>query len=518
MNSMHSKILWIDDEIDLLKPHILFLNEKGYEVTISTSGKEGLDLINDKNFDLILIDQFMPGYDGIETSVNIKAANPSIPIIMITKSEEEWLIDEAIYKKIDRLLIKPINPNQVFAACKQVLEGSHIISEKSKTEYLSQFQKIDDLSNQATSVDDWWKIYSKLVKWQIDFDNQKEESLVQILKQQFNSINKMFSEFIVSNYSKWLASDQRPILSCDIFSKKIKPLLEDEKKTCLVVMDAMRLDQFIELEKIFSEDFTVKMEPSFSLIPSATPFSRNAIFSGLFPDEMCRIYPEQKKSMIEQGGSLNNFEKEFLVDQMDRNGFLEKKMHYHKIWIADEGNKFLSKINNYTNYDLLAIVINFVDQLAHRRSESDVLKEMVPDESGYRKAVRDWYNKSWIKSVLRELSLKGYSVIMTSGHGSVMVNESVSVAADKSTSDGIRYKYGTNINTLDKKALDIRNLDTYKLPELGIRTNYLIAKDNSYFVYPNEERKYRKMLEKSFQHGGISIEEMFIPILTMKPK
>ena len=191
MSSMNSKILWIDDEIDFLKPHILFLNEKGYEVTISTSGKEGLDLINDKNFDLILIDQFMPGYDGIETSVNIKAANPSIPIIMITKSEEEWLIDEAIYKKIDRLLIKPINPNQVFAACKQVLEGSHIISEKSKTEYLSQFQKIDDLSNQASSVDDWWKIYSKLVKWQINFDNQKEESLVQILKQQFNSINKI---------------------------------------------------------------------------------------------------------------------------------------------------------------------------------------------------------------------------------------------------------------------------------------------------------------------------------------
>ena len=198
--------------------------------------------------------------------------------------------------------------------------------------------------------------------------------------------------------------------------------------------------------------------------------------------------------------------------------FLKKKMHYHKIWVVDEGKRFLSKINNYINNDLLAIVVNFVDQLAHRRSESDVLKEMVPDESGYRKAVRDWYDKSWIKNVLRELSSKGFNVVMTSDHGSVMVSESVSVAADKSSSDGVRYKHGTNINTSEKKALDIRDLDKYKLPELGIRTNYLIAKDNFYFVYPNEERKYRRLLEKSFQHGGISIEEMLIPILTMRPK
>ena len=518
MNNIRSKILWIDDEIDHLKPHIIFLNEKGYEVSMCTSGKEGLAQINEKNFDLVLIDQFMPGYDGIETSVNIKAINPSLPIIMITKSEEEWLIDEAIYKKIDRLLIKPINPSQVFAACKQVLERSLIISEKSKKEYLNQFQEIDDLSNHASSIEDWWKIYSNLVRWQIDFENQKEESFVGILKDQFNSVNKIFSDYIINNYPKWLASDDRPILSTDIFLKKIKPMLSDNKKVCLVVMDAMRFDQFVELKKMFSEDFAVEMEPSLSLIPSATPFSRNAIFSGLFADEMCEMYPEQKKEMMEDRGSLNNFEKKFLLDQMKKNGFSEKKMHYHKIWVVDEGKRFLSKINNYINNDLLAIVVNFVDQLAHRRSESDVLKEMVPDESGYRKAVREWYDKSWIKNVLSELSSNGFYVVMTSDHGSVMVSESVSVAADKSSSDGVRYKHGTNINTSEKKALDIRDLDKYKLPELGIRTNYLIAKDNFYFVYPNEERKYRRMLEKSFQHGGISIEEMLIPILTMRPK
>tara|TARA_S200000501_G_scaffold100033_1_gene93476 strand:+ start:7340 stop:8896 length:1557 start_codon:yes stop_codon:yes gene_type:complete len=518
MSNSLPKILWIDDEIDLLRPHILLLEEKGYDVAIATTGKEGLGLIKDQNFDLVLIDQFMPGDDGIETSVNIKSVNPSVPIIMITKSEEEWLIDEAIYKKIDRLLIKPVNPNQIYAACKQVLESANIFSEKSKNEYLSQFKDTEDLAIQASTVEEWWKIYSKLVKWQIDFDVQREESLVQILKDQFNSVNKIFSQFIINNYPNWLNDNDRPTLSCDIFIRNIKPLLVENKKTCLLVMDAMRLDQFVELNKMLSEDFSVEMEPSLSLIPSATPFSRNAIFSGLFADEMCELYPKQRNEMIEDKGSLNNFEKEFLNDQMKKNGLSDKKMHYHKIWIADEGKRFLTKINNFTNNDLLAIVVNFVDQLAHRRSESDVLKEMVPDEGGYRKAVGNWYAKSWIKDVLHELSLAGYSVIMTSDHGSVMVAESASVAADKSSSDGIRYKHGTNINTSDRKALDIRDLDKYRLPELGVRTNYLIAKENYYFIYPNQERKYRKILENSFQHGGISIEEMLVPILTMKPK
>tara|TARA_E500000331_G_scaffold239636_1_gene230009 strand:- start:1553 stop:3109 length:1557 start_codon:yes stop_codon:yes gene_type:complete len=517
MKNLQPKILWIDDEIDHLKPHILFLQEKGYYVTTSTTGNEALGFIKEQSFDLVLIDQFMPGDDGIETSVNIKSINPSVPIIMITKSEEEWLIDEAIYKKIDRLLIKPVNPSQIFAACKQVLEGGYILSEKSKAEYLSHFQDIENLTIQASTINDWWEIYTKLVKWQIDFDDQKEESLIQILRDQFKSVNKTFSQYIIKNYPKWLTVADRPTLSCDIFSKKIKPLLKRDKKTCLLVMDAMRLDQFVELNTMLSKDFAVEMEPSLSLIPSATPYSRNAIFSGLFADEMCDLYPNQKKEMIEDKGSLNNFEKEFLSDQMKKNGFSDKKMHYHKIWIADEGKRFSSKIKNFINNDLLAIVVNFVDQLAHRRSESDVLKEMVPDESGYRKAVSNWYAKSWIKNVLYELSLAGYNVIMTSDHGSVMVSEWATVSADKSSSTGIRYKYGTNINTSDKKALDIRILNEYRLPDLGVRANYLIAKDNFYFVYPNEQRKYQRMLQNSFQHGGISIEEMLIPVLTMKP-
>ena len=518
MNENRGKILWIDDEIDHLKPHILFLQEKGYEITTASSGKDGIDRVSSHSFDLILVDQFMPGIDGMETVEKIKMSNPSIPIIMITKSEEEWLMDEAIYKKIDHLLIKPVNPNQIFVACKQILENIIIHSEKSKTEYLSQFQNLESLAAQAESIDDWWNIYTKLVKWQLDFEFQSEESLIQILNEQLNSCNKKFSRFIIQNYQSWLNSKDRPTLSCDIFSKKINPLLSDNKKVCLVVMDAMRYDQFMELYPLFSENYSINIESSVSLLPSATPYSRNAIFSGLFLDELCEKYPKQKQDMINDTGSLNNHEGEFLSDQLHQHGLGNKKMHYHKIWAVAEGKRFQSKIKSYLNNDLLAIVVNFVDQLAHRRSESDVLKEMVPDEAGYRQAVRSWYKKSWIRQVLHELSSEGFNVIITSDHGSIMVNDSAVVAADKNSSSGIRYKYGININSSEKKAIDIRNLKDYRLPILEERTNYLIAKDNFFFLYPNDQRKYKKLLENSFQHGGISIEEMLIPIFTMKPK
>ena len=512
------KIIWIDDEIESLKPHILFLKEKGYDITTSSSGKDGLEKISANSFDLVLIDQFMPGLDGMETIIDIKRINPSTPVIMITKSEEEWLMDEAIYKKIDHLLIKPVNPNQIFMACKQILEQGLILSEKSKTEYLSEFQKIEMKADQANSIDDWWGIYSKLVKWQFDFDSQNEESLIGILNDQFKSCNKKFSRFIEQNYSTWLQSSERPTLSCDIFSKHVEPYLKESKKICMVVMDAMRLDQFMELYPLFSEDFNVDIQPSLSLLPSATPFSRNAIFSGMFTDQLCEVYPEQKEEMIKDQGSLNSHEKRFLLDQLSRHGLSEKTLHYHKIWVVSEGQKFLSKINNYTNRDIISIVVNFVDQLAHRRSESDVLKEMVPDETGYRKAVRAWYKNSWIRETLRELKNNDYCVVVTSDHGSVMVNEGSIVKADRNSSSGIRYKFGTNINSSDKSSVDVRNLNEFKLPELGVRSNYLIAKDDYFFFYPNQQRKYTNLLEKSFQHGGISLEEMMVPVFTMHPK
>ncbi len=518
MEKSRGNILWIDDEIDHLKPHILFLEEKGYGITTCDNGSEGIHQSKENQFDLVLLDQFMPGLDGMETLREIKASNPALPVIMITKSEEEWLMDEAISERIAHFLIKPVNPNQIFMACKQVLENAKIRGEKTTSGYLQEFQKIEMDTDEASSFEHWWKIYSRLVKWQLDFEEQKEENLHQILDEQIQSCNRKFTGFIEENYSDWLQEENRPILSNDIFKKAVLPLLNENEKVCLLVMDAMRLDQFMALYPLLAEDFSIKIEPSSAMLPTATPFSRNAIFSGLYPDEFCNKYPEQLKAMIADESSLNQMESQMLADQLNRNGLSGKSLHYHKIWMAEEGQKFQSKVGQYLNFDLLAIVVNFVDQLAHRRSESDVLKEMVPDESGYRQAVKVWYENSWIRNVLSELGSAGFKVVMTSDHGSIMVNRSAMVAADKHSSSGIRYKHGRNINTNDKSAIDIRDLCAYRLPSLGHQNNYLLAKEDFYFLYPNEQQKYKQKINASFQHGGISMEEMMVPIFIMDPK
>jgi len=518
MEKSRGKILWVDDEIDHLKPHILFLEEKGYTIATCANGRDGISLSKEIVFDLVLLDQFMPGLDGMETLREIKENNPALPIIMITKSEEEWLMDEAISEKIAHFLIKPVNPNQIFMACKQVLEKIKIRSEKTTSGYLQEFQKIELDIEDSVSFNDWWKIYSRLVKWQLDFDEQKEPSLNQILNEQIQTSNRQFTHFVQDHYENWVSGTDSPNLSTDIFSKFVQPILEKNEKVCLLVMDAMRLDQFMALYPLLAENYSIRIEPSSSILPSATPFSRNAIFSGLFPEEFCRKYPDQLDAMVEDKGSLNQLEYIFLKDQLARTGLVDKSLHYHKIWMVEEGQKFQSRVGEYLNMDLLAIVINFVDQLAHRRSESDVLKEMVPDESGYRHAVRVWYENSWIRSVLAELGSAGYKVVITSDHGSIMVNRSSMVAADKHSSSGVRHKHGRNINANDKSAIDIRNLDTYKLPSLGHQHNYLLAKDDYFFLYPNEQHKYKNMLKGSFQHGGISMEEMMVPIFIMDPK
>jgi len=518
MEKSRGKILWVDDEIDRLKPHILFLEEKGYTILTCANGRDGIKLSQEQVFDLVLLDQFMPGIDGMDTLREIKENNPALPVIMITKSEEEWLMDEAISEKIAHFLIKPVNPNQIFMACKQVLEDSKIRGEKTTSGYLQEFQKIELNIEDANSFDDWWKIYNRLVKWQLEFEEQKEASLHQILNEQIVSCNRTFTGFIEKNYKNWIAGKNSPTLSTDVFRNSVQPLLEADEKVCLLVMDAMRLDQFMALYPLLAEDYSIKIKPSVSILPSATPFSRNSIFSGLFPDEFCKKYPEQLNTMISDKGSLNHLENKFLSDQLKHYGLSEKSLHYHKIWIVEEGKRFQFKINQYLDFDLLAIVVNFVDQLAHRRSESDVLKEMVPDESGYRQAVKIWYENSWIRNVLSELASKGFKVVMTSDHGSLMVNRDAMVAANKDSSSGVRYKHGRNINTDLKYAIDVRDLAAYHLPSLGHQNNYLLAKDDFYFLYPNEQQKYKNMLKGSFQHGGISMEEMMVPIFIMDPK
>ena len=435
---------------------------------------------------------------------------------MITKNEEEWLMDEAISRKLAQFLIKPVNPTQIFMACKQVLEDTKIREEKVTSGYLKEFQLIENRLQEELQADEWWDIYNRLSKWQLNFDEHKDIGLGKILAEQIHTCNREFVKFVDKNYCNWLSSPDRPNLSVDVIPKFVIPKLRKNKKVCLIVVDALRHDQFLTILPEIGQFFNMDIGYQMSLLPSATPFSRNAIFSGLFPDELCRKYPQQLELMKSDASSLNKYESVFLEDQLKRIGLGEKKIIYKKINVADQGDRLLRNISDYKQTSLLAVVVNFVDMLAHKRAESDVLKEIVPDEAGYRMAIRTWFENSWLYRMMRELSENDFTLIITSDHGTVRVQRGVLVGADRETSSGVRYKYGRNLNSKEKNALIIRKPSDYRLPDLVHQTNYLIAKDDVFFLYPNQQHRFEGKLRESFQHGGISMEEIMVPVVTMK--
>jgi len=509
-------ILWVDDEIHHLKPHILFLESKGYKVSTATNGNDA-DVLNKNNrYDLILLDQTMPGIDGMETLQKIKIQRISIPVIMITKSEDEWLMDEAISQQVNQFLIKPVSPNQIYIACKQILEKNKIIEDRTTSDYLKDFQKINDDLDNIISTDDWWDLYIRLVQWQLKFDEYGDSGLSNILDEQIESCNKAFSYFIENNYEGLTRKTDNSLLSPGIFQNYLLPLINNNQKVCMIVIDCMRCDQFLSVLPYLESLFNIELSYHISLLPSATPYSRNAIFSGLYPDELIKKYPNQKELFINHADGLNKYEHKFLLDQLDRHDVSNKRVHYHKIWAIEEGKKFRKKINDYLEKDVLALVVNFVDMLAHDSSKMDVLKEIVPDESGYRLAVKSWIENSWFSDVIKILSQSDFHVIITSDHGSIRVNKDIMVSADRDASSGVRYKYGRNLNTNNKNAFVMNQPERYKLPVLGPQFNYLIAKNDAYFLYPNDANRYKNKLQNSFQHGGISMEELLVPVLVMK--
>ena len=516
MQNSRGHILWIDDEIHHLKPHILFLEDKGYTLSQAANGQDGIALSEKNDYDLILLDQSMPGIDGLETLAELKKIRTTMPVIMITKTEDEWLMDEAITGQVEQFLIKPVNPSQIFMACKQTLEQIKLREQKATSDYLKEFQEIDARLRDDLSADDWWELYDRLVDWQIKFDKYKDTGLGSILEEQIQSCNREFSHFIESNYESWMRTNNRPTLSPDIVSKYVQPILEQDKKVCLLVVDCMRHDHFKSMMDLLEPFFNIDIDYKFSLLPTATPYSRNAIFSGLYPDEMVKKYPQQARDMEKHASSLNQHEKQFLIDQLKKYGLGNKRVHYHKIWAVEEGKKFKNRIKDYIQQDVLALVVNFVDILAHKSSQMDVLKEMVPDESGYRTAVRSWLEHSWLLQVLKKLSENNFTVILTSDHGSIRVQHDVMVAASREASSGVRYKFGRNLNTREKNALVIKEPEKFRLPSFGPQPSYIVAKDDIYFIYPNQAHKYQAKFKNSFQHGGISMEEMMVPVVIMK--
>lgn len=522
MKEEKGHILWIDDEIELLRSHILFLEQKGYKVSIATNGDDAVEFLKEagKDIDLILLDEIMPGKGGLQTLVEIKEVVPGVPVVMVTKNEEESLMEEAIGHKISDYLTKPVNPSQILMVCKKFIEAKKIKTEKLTMEYLQGFRTISNSLMTELDYYDWIEIYLRLIKWDIELDEHPEIGLRESLFELKRQCNVEFGKFIEKNYPEWIESENRPILSTDIVARFIVPEIEDGKNVVFFVVDCMRLDQWFVIEKELHDYYIIDREFYYSILPTATPYSRNAIFSGLFPIELEKRFPDLWEGDDEGEKSRNKYEKDFLEDLLKRYKIqLKSKPRYFKIIDPDFGVGVEQNITSYAQGRLTAIVVNFVDMLAHGRSNSTVIRELSFDESAYREVTRAWFLHSSFYRMLKTLSkMKNVVVFVTTDHGSIRALRGSKVFADREAATNLRYKYGRNLKCDEKEAIFIDKPETYKLPKRGVAINYIMAKEDYYFVYPTDYHHYLNLYKDTFQHGGVSLEEMIIPIVKLIPK
>lgn len=513
------KILWADDEIELLRPHILFLEERGYDITAVTSGEDAIARVQRNSFDVILLDEQMSGIGGIATFSQIKALRPGISTVMITKSEEEGLMEEAIGQQIDDFLTKPVNPSQILLSLKKLTEASKINRERIAREYLTQFNQISALISAGAHWEDWIDTHVKLCGWDIELERFPDLGLTDVFQDQQNQCNAEFARFIEDNYLNWVNGHDAPVLSPDVAEKFLATPLKQGRNVLFLVIDCLRMDQYLAIEPLLSELFTVKRDYYFSILPTSTPYSRNAIFSGLYPSDLERQFPDLWKRGEDDESSSNRFEHQLLDQQLQKLGVnLKSDSKYVKILDPEEADSVERKVSTFFNQPLVSMVFNFVDILAHARSNSDVIKEMVRNEASYRAVTRSWFEHSSLYQILRAFAEQDVLVILTTDHGSIRTQRSTKVISDKEASTNLRYKHGRNLKCDDKHALYIRNPQEYKLPNRGINIDYLVAKEDYYFVYPTNYHRYVNLYKNSFQHGGISLEEMILPVAMLDPR
>lgn len=518
---MMKKILWVDDEIDLLRAHLRLLQEKGYQVDTAANGEDAVELVKAGNYDLVFLDEMMPGMGGLDTLAGIKDSNPSLPVVMVTKSEAESLMEEAIGSKISDYLIKPVNPSQVLMACKKFLEAKKITSEYVSRDYTQEFQQISLALMNPLDFEGWFDLFVKITNWDVELDAHPELGLRQTLLDQKREGNLEFGKYVEQNYRDWIEQKNgRPILSTDILERFVVPELENKNSVFLFVIDCLRLDQWLVMEQLLTDYFSIDKSLYISILPTATPYSRNAIFSGLFPLEIEQRFPEVWKSGEDDENSRNRFEHQLLEKFLERKRIqLKPDSKYVKILDADFGRQIESNILSYAQSKLTAIVVNFVDMLAHGRSDSPLLKEIAPNEAAYRSLTSSWFQHSSLFGMLKTLSTqKNVSIIMTTDHGSVRCLRGAKVIGDREASTNLRYKFGRNLKVDDRQAVFVKHPADYKLPRSSVTTNYILAREDYYFVYPTDYHRYLNQYRNSFQHGGISMEEMILPVVKLQPK
>ncbi|MCR5713834.1 MAG: PglZ domain-containing protein [Bacteroidales bacterium] len=513
-------ILWADDEIDLLRPHVLFLQGKGYDVRTATNGYDAIDMLKEIPADLILLDENMPGLSGLETLSRIKMTAPDTPVVMITKSEEENIMDEAIGAKIADYLIKPVHPNQILSSIKKNTESRRLVSARTTTAYQTTFAELGGDIAAARSFGDYAGLYRKLVYWDMELESLGDNLLQDILQTQKNDANAAFAKFVRQNYTGWMQSPdspETPLLSSTILQKELFPMLATGQPTCLLVIDNMRYDQWKAFAPLLAPYFKTEKELLYSaILPTVTQYARNALFAGLLPLQIQRSMPEYWTGEEEHDEGHNEFEQQLLEQHLKRRR-LPVRMIYEKIASEKAGKKLPEKLGQYLQYDLIALVFNFVDQLSHARTDSDMIRQLSGDEAAYRTLTRTWFEHSALLDLLRAMAAKGVRVIITTDHGSIRVTNPVRVVGDRESSVNIRYKQGRKLAFEHKRIFEVREPASCQLPRTALTTSYIFASGGDYLIYPKNYNQFASYYHQTFQHGGISMEEMIVPFVVLQP-